>query len=186
MNKRINKFTTTKTKREKIGIATKFLKEKVIEYLTEAPIAKYAYSKASVPKATYYKWRNTDEKFLYASNEAIIQGKISVNDLARSKLIKMIHNDNITAIIFWLKNNDPDFNPKVVLEIKREEPLSKEQTMEIKTALSRIGLASIFENNRVLRKKFMESKDFDQKFKGEIEEMKKNVRLSTWKPLSSS
>ena len=176
MRKKIAKSTLKKTQKETIGIATKFLKEKVIDFLTEVPIAKYAYSKAGVPKATYYKWRKIDEKFLSASNEAIIQGKISINDLAKSQIVKKIHEGNITAIIFWLKNIDPDFNPKVVLEIQRKESLSDDQVKEIKTAMFRIGLANVFENEKALKKKFMESKDFDKKFKEEIDGIKKNIK----------
>lgn len=177
MRKKIAKSTFKETEKEMVGIATKLLKEKVIEFLTEVPIAKYAYSKARVPKATYYKWRKVDEKFLSASNEAIMQGKISINDLAKSQLVKKIQEGNITAIIFWLKNNDPDFNPKVVLEIQRkEESFSDNQIKEIKTAMLRIGLANVFENEKALKKKFMESKDFDQKFKEELDGIKKNIK----------
>lgn len=187
MRKKITKSPLKESRKETVGIATKFLKEKVTEFLTEIPVAKYAYSKARVLKATYYKWRKIEERFRYASDEAIIQGKISINDLAKSQIVKKIQEGNITAAIFWLKNNDPDFNPKVVLEIQRkEESLSDNQIKEIKTAMLRVGLANVFENEKALKKKFMKSKDFDQKFKEELEGMKKNIKSQEEKPPSSS
>ena len=159
MKKKVAKLSVTETKTEKVGIATKFLKEKVIEFLTEIPIAKYAYGKAGVPKSTYYKWRQIDKDFLKTSDEAIMHGKISINELAKSQLIKMIQKENITAIIFWLKHNDPDFNPRIAIDIKREESFDPEQIKMIVTAFRRIGISNT-EAAEALRKiEFLKSRN---------------------------
>ena len=160
MGKKIKKLPTKKTKtaikEEKIGIATQALKENIIEFLTDIPIAKYAYGKAGVPKATYYKWRKTDSEFLQQTDAAIFEGRTSINDLAKSQLIKKIQNGETTPIIFWLKHNDPDFNPRVSLDIKG--PLiSKEQALEIARAMRHIGLKGVIESEKVLFEKFKKS-----------------------------
>lgn len=159
MKKKVAKLSEPETETDKISKeATKILKKHIIEFLSEVPIAKYAYSKAQVPKATYYKWRKTDPVFLAMTDEAITEGKVSINELAKSQMIKKIQSGNITACIFWLKHNDQDFNPRIAIEMKNSQPLTKEQIMEISQALRHIGLAGVLETEKELLKKFEESK----------------------------
>lgn len=157
MKKKVPKLSEPET--EKISkTATKILKSQIVQFLSEVPIAKYAYGKAGVPKATYYKWRKTDNNFLFVTDQAITEGKVSINDLSKSQIIKKIQSGNLTACIFWLKHNDPDFNPRIAIDLKREEPLSREQILEIAQAMRHIGLAGVVETEKALLKKFKESK----------------------------
>lgn len=157
MKKKVPKLSEPET--EKISkTATKILKSQIVQFLSEVPIAKYAYGKAGVPKATYYKWRKIDRDFLFVTDQAITEGKVSINDLSKSQIIKKIQSGNLTACIFWLKHNDPDFNPRISIEMKRESPLTKEQILEMAQALRHIGLAGVIETEKALLKKFKESK----------------------------
>ncbi len=153
MKKKVAKLSEPETETE-----TKILKSQIVQFLSEIPIAKYAYGKAGVPKATYYKWRKTDRDFLFVTDQAITEGKVSINDLSKSQIIKKIQNGNLTACIFWLKHNDPEFNPRIAIEMKREAPLTKEQILEMAQALRHIGLAGVIETEKALLKKFKESK----------------------------
>lgn len=158
MKKRVPKLSEPETETDKISkTATKILKSQIVQFLSEVPIAKYAYGKAGVPKATYYKWRKTDKDFLFLTDAAITEGKVSINDLSKSQIIKKIQSGNLTACIFWLKHNDPDFNPRIAIDLKREEPLTKEQILEIAQALRHVGLAGVVETEKALLKKFKES-----------------------------
>lgn len=178
MKKKVAKLSEPETETEKISkTATKILKSQIVQFLSEVPIAKYAYGKASVPKATYYKWRKTDKDFLFLTDAAITEGKVSINDLSKSQIIKKIQSGNLTACIFWLKHNDADFNPRIAIEMKREAPMSKEQILEIAQALRHIGLAGVVETEKELLKKFKESlKDVPvinpAKFKSAYDEFK--------------
>jgi len=77
----------------------------LVKQLKKTPIAQIACQRIDISKATYYRWRAKDSLFARAADQAIRFGKSSINDLAESKLINKIQNDNLTAIIFWLKHN---------------------------------------------------------------------------------
>ncbi len=158
MKKKVAKLSESETETEKISkVATKILKKHIVDFLGEVPIAKFAYSKAGVPKATYYKWRKTDSAFLSLTDGAITDGKVSINELAKSQIIKKIQQGNITACIFWLKHNDQDFNPRIAIEMKTTQPLSKEQILEMAQAMRRVGLQGVVDTNEALLKKFKAS-----------------------------
>nr|MCW1949660.1 hypothetical protein [Candidatus Shapirobacteria bacterium] len=48
------------------------------------------------------------------SEKAVRKGTLLVNDLAESQLISAIKDKNITAIIFWLKNNNPKYSERKI------------------------------------------------------------------------
>lgn len=62
-------------------------------------IVSYACEAAGVSRQTYRNWVNSDEDFKRQA-EDIEENAI---DMAESKLLQAIHDDNITAIIFYLK-----------------------------------------------------------------------------------
>lgn len=84
-------------------------KAKLLEILNETPLVQPACQKAGVSRATYYRWRKEDSHFKKKSDEAISQGRLLINDLAESKLISQIKNENMTAIIYWLKHNHKNY-----------------------------------------------------------------------------
>lgn len=81
------------------------LKKKIIEWLQDQPGGTFsAACKANkVPMSTAYEWRADDKGF----NDRVIAARdISDEiggDLAESKLLKAINNEDLTAIIFYLK-----------------------------------------------------------------------------------
>jgi len=58
-----------------------------------------ACKKANISRATFYRWYNKEEEF----KDHVDSIKESLLDLAESKLLEMINNGNLTAIIFYLK-----------------------------------------------------------------------------------
>ncbi len=147
---------------KKEGVATKNLKNKLIELLKELPIATYAYQKSGVPKSTYYKWKNTDEEFRQKCDSAITQGKMHVNDIAKSQLVKLIQSGNLTAIIFWLKHQDRDFNQKLVVEVKNEERYSEAEIKLLSQALFNMGYHGAIMRDKELKKHFEESEEIQE------------------------
>lgn len=141
------------------GVATKTQKHRIIENLKELPIATYAYQKAGVPKATYYKWRDTDDDFREATDSALITGKLTMNDIAKSQLVKHINEGTLTAIIFWLKHHDSDFNPKIIVEMKDRRELSKEENLLLATAIRNMGYRGTLLREKELRESFLKSND---------------------------
>jgi hypothetical protein len=114
------------------------IKEDLLEQLKKTPIVHVACQKVNVGRATYYRWRHDDEDFSQKADEAITEGSLLVNDIAESQLMTAIKNQNLTAIIFWLKHHHPNYATKfeVTARLKADnEILTPEQEALVTKAL---------------------------------------------------
>jgi hypothetical protein len=101
-------------------------KNKFLEELEKTPIIQIACRKTNIAKATFYRWIKTDKKFKKDSEESLNQGRLLINDMAESKLIFSVGNGNLTAIIYWLKNNNPRYSEKIdSMSLKEKKKLIK-------------------------------------------------------------
>lgn len=115
---------------------TKKSKSEVLKHLVSTPVVQVACKKAGVSRATYYRWCKSDKSFKKEAEEALREGIGLINDLAESKLITNISEQNMTAIIYWLKNHHPSYKEKLEISTKpSDESLSKEQQAAITKAL---------------------------------------------------
>ena len=115
------------------------LKEKLLEFLVKTPIVQIACEKIGIGRATYYRWIKSDPNFKDKAENAISTGKGLINDLAESQLISAIKDQNMTAIIFWLKNNHRSYKHKVELsgEVNTNRTaLSEEEIEQIKKSFN--------------------------------------------------
>lgn len=117
-------------------------KKKLLLRLVKTPIVEVACTQANVPRSTYYRWRKRDEKFAEACDEALEESTGRINDLAESQLISAIKDQNMTAIIFWLKHHHNRYATKVEVtaRFKQDEALTPEQEVIVQTALRLAGL----------------------------------------------
>ena len=126
-------------------------KAELLEQLKKTPVVQTACNKAGVGHSTYYAWRKEDEVFAKAADGAKAQGKFFINDMAESQLIRKIQEGNMTAIIYWLKNNHTDYTDTVRYLHEHEHnhrvELSEKEGEDIANALRNIGLASILKLN---------------------------------------
>ena len=127
-----------------MAATTEQKKQDLVARLQKTPIVQVACERAEVSRASYYRWCREDQTFAKAVEHAIQFGRYLINDLAESRLIKKIGEDNMTAIIFWLKNNHQGYTDKMIYKhqfsIKPE--LTPEEGKEIAEAAIRMGLAS--------------------------------------------
>jgi len=110
----------------------------LLEQLRKMPIVQIACEKAGVSRATYYRWKKEDEKFAEAANEALQDGVTLVSDMAESQLLSQIRDNNLGAIMYWLKHRNSNYNNKleVTARIKQDnEVLTPEQEAAITEAL---------------------------------------------------
>lgn len=115
----------------------KMQKQTVLEILLKVPIVQVAVKRAGISRATFYRWRQEDSLFDQAVETVLHEGALAINDLAQSKLIELINQGNLTALIFWLKSRDPLFSDrKVIINEFRTAPVAQPVTSETKEAMN--------------------------------------------------
>lgn len=75
-------------------------KKKLLKHLIEGRgIISYACQKAGVSRQTFYDWKKQDPEFAQAVEDV----EEEIIDVVESKLLTQINDNNLTAIIFYLK-----------------------------------------------------------------------------------
>ncbi|HMS23658.1 MAG TPA: phBC6A51 family helix-turn-helix protein [Candidatus Saccharibacteria bacterium] len=118
-------------------------KKEMIERLQKTPIVEVVCKQIGMSRATYYRWRKDDEDFATACDEAIVESAGRINDMAESQLIAAIKDQNMTAIIFWLKHHHPAYEARIRVDGRithKTEELTTEQTELVEKALKNAGL----------------------------------------------
>ena len=87
-------------------------KELLIEHLKKIPIVQIACEKLGISRSTFYRWRDLDPEFYDQLTEALNKGKSLINDMAESKLIAGIQNNNMPAIMYWLRHNHKTYRER--------------------------------------------------------------------------
>lgn len=121
-------------------------KSQVLEQLKINPIIQIACQKSGVSRATFYRWRSEDEDFKKQTEEAIRDGVLLINDLAESQLLAAIKDQNLTAIIFWLKNHHADYADKIQVSTDQkpvDNNLTPEEEKIVKKALKMAGIIGL-------------------------------------------
>ncbi len=119
----------------------------LIDLLKKTPIIQVVCEKVGIARATYYRWKQEDEEFARLADEALVEGSGLVNDIAESQFMSAIKNQNLTAIIFWLKHHHPTYATKVEVTARLKadnEVLTPEQEALVTKALK---LAALLPNN---------------------------------------
>lgn len=122
-------------------------KKAIIEQLRKTPIIQIACEKIGLARATFYRWKKEDQKFADKVELAIEEGSHLINDMAESQLISAIKSNNLSAIIFWLKNHHRIYSPKLeVINKSSDAPLTDEQKEIIRKSLSMAFNSYLLEN----------------------------------------
>lgn len=118
-------------------------KEAMISQLKKTPIVQVACEKVGVGRTTFYRWKKEDSQFATDAEVALEEGSGLVNDMAESQLMAAIRDNNMTAIIFWLKHHHPAYANRVEITTKtkrEEEILTPEQEAVLKKTLQLASL----------------------------------------------
>lgn len=112
--------------------------ELLIQQLKKTPIVQIACEKVGVGRASYYRWHKENAEFAKLADEALEEGSSLINDMAESQLLAAIRDQNMTAIIFWLKYHHPAYATKVEVtaKLKRDDTLTPEQESLVAKALT--------------------------------------------------
>lgn len=126
--------TAERTKREKAAL---------IEQLRKTPVIQIACEKTGVSRMTYYRWRE-DEEFAKAADEALIDGKSLVNDLAESQLLSALREGEAWSVQYWLRHHHLDYSNKLEITAKAaSDKLTPEQQEQLDRALSLAGVLPV-------------------------------------------
>ncbi len=100
------------------------LKARFLKTLAQYPIISVACQRSGIPRSTLYEWRKLDPDFSERIDEAELEGRFVINDLAESKLIAGIKNAHHPSITLWLTHNHKRYgkNTKPAPEIQ-ENPI---------------------------------------------------------------
>src|SRR3989338_6455054 len=93
---------------------------------------------------TFYRWKKEDAEFGKKVDEALLDGRLLVNDLAESQLIGAIKDRSLPAVPYWLRHHHPSYSNRleVTATVKTEsDALTPEQEALIKRALELSGIA---------------------------------------------
>lgn len=115
-------------------------KQLFLDQLRKTPIIETACQKIDISRMTVWRWKQEDKEFAQKVDEALLDGRYLVNDLAESQLIGAVKDRNLSAITYWLRNHHPDYANK--LEIKHalaDETLTPEQEALVREALRLAG-----------------------------------------------
>lgn len=119
-------------------------KQKVLENLKQVPIISVACQKLGIGRSSFYRWKLEDKLFSKEADKALQEGRQLINDLAESQLINSIKDQNMTGIIWWLRNNHPAYTNKIELTTSKtdDEKLTADQQKLIEKALAVLSKAS--------------------------------------------
>ena len=125
---------------------TERAKQLFLDQLRKTPIIEAACQKGDISRMTLSRWKREDKAFAQKVEEAILEGRFLVNDVAESQLISAVKDRNMPAIMYWLKHHHADYRNRLELEgtVNTIHELSAEQKELIKKALA---LANIHLND---------------------------------------
>ncbi|OGI67283.1 hypothetical protein A2823_01550 [Candidatus Nomurabacteria bacterium RIFCSPHIGHO2_01_FULL_41_91] len=103
------KFTKEEKRLATLAVETEKQKKALLKELRRAGIVQLACERTGVGRSTYYKWRANDNVFARAAGRALEAGQFFINDIAESRLVRLIQDDDLKAIKFWLQHNHPKY-----------------------------------------------------------------------------
>lgn len=114
------------------------VKDAFLEQLRKVPIIQVACEKVGVSRNSVYRWKNEDDEFRKAMEDALAEGEALVNDMSENQLLSLIREKSWSAISFWLRHRNPRFRERVEITTKVEQvdvPLTPEQEELMKEGL---------------------------------------------------
>lgn len=114
------------------------LKEAFLEQLKRTPTIETSCQKVGIARATVYRWIKASGKFEKKVDEALVEGRTFMSDIAENQLFSLIGEKKIEAIRLYLSTHNARYGNKIELSgsvSSKDEPLTKEQKKLIREAL---------------------------------------------------
>ena len=114
-------------------------KESLLVLLRKMPILQVACEQTDIGRSTVYRWRESDEPFRKAMDEAITEGEAYLTDISESQLVTLIRDKHFGAIKLYLQHHHSKYANKIELLSRltvEDEPLTPEQEALVRKALN--------------------------------------------------
>lgn len=114
------------------------LKEAFLEQLKRTPTIETSCQKVGIARATVYRWIKASGKFEKKVDEALVEGRTFMSDIAENQLFSLIGDKKIEAIRLYLSTHNARYGNKLELSgsvSSKDESLTKEQKKLIREAL---------------------------------------------------
>lgn len=95
--------------RQTIDVRVKREKEKFLEILKVTPIRQIAYKQSGISKATFHRWINEDKEFTKQAEEALLEGRNLMVDMAEAGLFSLIREKHYPSIKLFLATYHKDY-----------------------------------------------------------------------------
>ncbi|MFA5777884.1 MAG: hypothetical protein WC870_00070 [Candidatus Paceibacterota bacterium] len=164
------RLTKEEKRLKKLEDETEKQKKALVSQLRKTPIVQFACERTGIGRSTYYDWRKHDLIFARAADRAIEAGRFFINDLAESKLIRLIQEDNLTSIIFWLKHNHPKY-ASVNRIIHEYETVTNRPSVE-ENNVSTLELAKLMASKMMPE---LKTEEIQEKIEEELKEAERNA-----------
>ena len=140
------------SRKDTIKLRQKKLKEAFLEQLKRTPTIETSCQKVSTSRASVYRWIKASKRFENQIDEALVEGRTFMSDIAENQLFSLIGDKKIEAIRLYLSTHNARYSNKLELSgavSTKDEPLTTEQKKLIREALK----LSSLQNNVKERKK---------------------------------
>ena len=122
---------------------TKQMEELLLDQLRKTPIVETACQKLNISKMTISRWRKQSPMFSVRFEDALLEGRLRINDVAESQILALIAAGKFEPSKFWLTHNNSRYSAKLEITDKRSNRLlSAEQKSIIRKALRLSSLKS--------------------------------------------
>ena len=119
------------------------IKTLFLEQIRKIPIIQVACEKIGVARSSIYRWKDEDEEFRKALEEALVEGETLINEMSESQLVSLIREKSWQAISFWLRKRNPKFKDRVEVTGSIETPQDELSPEQQKIVTEALRLASL-------------------------------------------
>lgn len=88
------------------------IKKQMLDRFTKNFTISSVCNAVGIDRKTFYRWIEEDPEFKRQAYENIQECRKDITDMGYSQLVKLMQGGNLTAIMYWLNNKDPDINNK--------------------------------------------------------------------------
>ncbi|MFH1472907.1 MAG: phBC6A51 family helix-turn-helix protein [bacterium] len=138
------------SRKDTIKIRQDKVKEAFLEQLKRTPTIETSCQKVSVSRTTVYRWIKASKRFEKKVDEALIEGRAFMSDVAETQLFSLIGDKEMSAIRLYLSTHNSRYSNKVELSgtvSTKDEPLTAEQKKLIRQALRLSSLRNYGKKN---------------------------------------